>query len=226
MASQLEKDRMLYKTLQLPEGSPEEDVKKAYRELAKKHHPDKNLGNEEAAEQFKLINAAHEVLSDPIRKAAYDRGPPESPGPSDGTRAFAQDVYRDSSLSDLESERRAREQDFMRRRAAQDPFRRGQEKRNGSMTEEQKEFWRAKKKERDAELAAKVKQQNARKREEELQKKMKAAEVARSTLKRAEEAASRAAARARKRTATSLKNSTPLRGKLPSLPSYYWEFSQ
>eukprot|EP00756_Hemistasia_phaeocysticola_P035118 Hpha_TRINITY_DN16562_c6_g1::TRINITY_DN16562_c6_g1_i2::g.134148::m.134148 len=199
MASQLEKDRMLYKILQLPEGSPVEEVKKAYRQMAVKYHPDKNPGSDEAAERFKLINTAHQVLTDPARKAVYDRGPPEPRGPSEGTRAFAQGVYRDSSLSDLERKRREREQEMMRRRAARDPVRQGQEKRHGTMPEAQREFWRAKDKEREAELSARVKREKEVVKEKELQERARDAEAARRKQARAEEASYRAAARARER---------------------------
>ncbi len=54
------------------DASPEE-IKRAYRELAKKYHPDKNRGDPEAEERFKEINEAYAVLSDPKKRAEYDR---------------------------------------------------------------------------------------------------------------------------------------------------------
>jgi len=62
----------LYELLDLPKGSTESDIKKKYRRLALKYHPDKNPDNEEAEEMFKKINRANAVLSDEKKRKIYD----------------------------------------------------------------------------------------------------------------------------------------------------------
>ena len=53
-----------YEVLGLQKGASENDIKRAYKRLASKHHPDKNQGSKEAEEKFKEINEAYEVLGD------------------------------------------------------------------------------------------------------------------------------------------------------------------
>lgn len=63
-----------YDVLGLPRNSSDEDIKKAYRKLAMKWHPDKNRDNaEEAARKFQDIGEAYDVLSDMEKRAIYDR---------------------------------------------------------------------------------------------------------------------------------------------------------
>jgi len=64
--------KSLYETLGVSENASADEIKKAYRKLARKYHPDINK-DESAVEKFKEINAAYEVLSDPEKKAQYDQ---------------------------------------------------------------------------------------------------------------------------------------------------------
>jgi molecular chaperone DnaJ len=66
----------LYKTLGVSKKATDEEIKKAYRKLARKYHPDRNPGDKEAEERFKEISAAHDVLSDPEKRKQYDSGGP------------------------------------------------------------------------------------------------------------------------------------------------------
>uniref|UniRef100_A0A7V4N2M8 Chaperone protein DnaJ n=1 Tax=Thermodesulfobacterium geofontis TaxID=1295609 RepID=A0A7V4N2M8_9BACT len=61
-----------YTILGVPRDATQEEIKRAYRRLALKYHPDRNPGNKEAEEKFKEISEAYEVLSDPEKRAIYD----------------------------------------------------------------------------------------------------------------------------------------------------------
>ena len=65
--------RDYYEVLGINKGASEDEIKKAYKKLARKYHPDMNPGDKEAEEKFKEINEANEVLSDPTKKARYDQ---------------------------------------------------------------------------------------------------------------------------------------------------------
>ncbi len=64
--------RDYYQILGVGRGASHEDIRKAYRKLARKYHPDINPGNKEAEEKFKEISLAHDVLSDPDKRKLYD----------------------------------------------------------------------------------------------------------------------------------------------------------
>ncbi|GAB4177896.1 MAG: molecular chaperone DnaJ [Rhodocyclaceae bacterium] len=65
--------RDYYEVLGVQRDASADEIKKAYRKLAMKHHPDRNPGDKSAEEKFKEAKAAYEILSDPARRAAYDQ---------------------------------------------------------------------------------------------------------------------------------------------------------
>lgn len=68
-----EEKRDLYEVLEIQKGASEDEIKRAYRKLAKKYHPDLNPGDKTAEAKMKEVNAAYEVLSDGDKKARYDQ---------------------------------------------------------------------------------------------------------------------------------------------------------
>ncbi len=81
--------RDYYDILGLPKNASDEDIKRAYRNLAKKHHPDANPGDSAAGEKFKELSEAYQVLSDPQKRKAYDtygHNGPQFPGAGQGQR--------------------------------------------------------------------------------------------------------------------------------------------
>ena len=86
-----------YEVLGVKKTSTEDEIKKAYRKLAMKHHPDRNPGNKQAEERFKDINEAYAVLSDKKKRAQYDQF-----GPSGFSQRYSQeDIFRGFDISDL-----------------------------------------------------------------------------------------------------------------------------
>lgn len=86
-----------YETLGLKKGATPEEIKKAYRKLAVKYHPDKNPGDKKAEDRFKEINEAYAVLSDPQKKTQYDQF-----GSAGFHQRFSQeDIFRGFNASDI-----------------------------------------------------------------------------------------------------------------------------
>lgn len=96
--------RDYYEVLGVPRDAAQEDIKKAYRKLAVKYHPDKNPGDKSAEEKFKEVGEAYDVLSDADKRAAYDRyghqafsGGMGGPGGAGGAGPFHDpfDIFRE-----------------------------------------------------------------------------------------------------------------------------------
>jgi curved DNA-binding protein len=86
-----------YKTLGIDKNASDSDIKKAYRKLAMKYHPDHTKGDKTAEEKFKKISEAYAVLSDPEKRKQYD-----TYGSADFQQRFSQeDIFRNFDFSDI-----------------------------------------------------------------------------------------------------------------------------
>ena len=87
-----------YRVLGVARTASQDEIKKAYRKLARKHHPDVNQGNKAAEEKFKQLSGAFEVLSDPKKRAMYDEfGEDAAKLGFDPKKADAYRAYRDQA---------------------------------------------------------------------------------------------------------------------------------
>ena len=94
-----------YAVLGLQKGATEKEITRAYRKLAKQHHPDANAGNKEAEEKFKDISAAYDVLGDAAKRKEYDEvralGPGANPFAGTGGTGPGGLNFRVGDLGDL-----------------------------------------------------------------------------------------------------------------------------
>jgi molecular chaperone DnaJ len=93
-----------YEILGVKKDASQDDLKKAFRHLARKYHPDLNKGSKEAEEKFKEVNEAYQVLSDPQKKAQYDQVGHAEFKPGEYTQARTpsyDDLFRDFGLGDI-----------------------------------------------------------------------------------------------------------------------------
>jgi DnaJ-class molecular chaperone len=102
--------RDYYEVLGVAKGASEADIKKAYRKLARQHHPDRNPGDKTAESKFKEVQEAYDVLSDKNKRAQYDRygfaGPMPEGGPhghqwAGGGAQFDQGAFEAGDLGEL-----------------------------------------------------------------------------------------------------------------------------
>src|SRR6201998_829105 len=92
-----------FATLGVEKKSSAEEIKKAYRKLARKYHPDRNPGDKQAEARFKEISQAHDVLSDPEKRKQYDSGSgpfAQGAGPGGGFGGFGNFDFDASSMGD------------------------------------------------------------------------------------------------------------------------------
>ena len=93
-----------YKTLGVDKKATPEEIKKAYRKLARKYHPDRNPGDEQAEARFKEISQANDVLGDPEKRKQYDTGAgpfATGAGPGGGFGGFGNFDFDASSMGDI-----------------------------------------------------------------------------------------------------------------------------
>ncbi|WP_118134976.1 DnaJ C-terminal domain-containing protein [Oceanicella sp. SM1341] len=80
-----------YKLLGVARGASQEEIRKAYRRKVKENHPDLHPGDADAAERFKAISAANDILSDPEKRVRFDRGELDAEGHETGRSGFWRD---------------------------------------------------------------------------------------------------------------------------------------
>ena len=89
--------RDYYEVLGVERKASDDEIKKAYRKLAVKFHPDKNPGDPQAEEKFKDISAAYDLLGDADKRARFDRGEIDATGQERPRQPYYRDFAGDAS---------------------------------------------------------------------------------------------------------------------------------
>jgi DnaJ-class molecular chaperone len=93
-----------YQTLGVAKTATQDEIQKAYRRLAKKLHPDLNPGNKAAEEKFKALSVAYDLLSDPEKRARFDRGEIDASGQEMPQRRYYRDFAEGGGASGFSSQ--------------------------------------------------------------------------------------------------------------------------
>src|SRR4051794_14440953 len=93
--------KSLYEVLGVPRNASQDDLKKAYRKLARKFHPDTNAGDKDAEERFKEVQGAYDTLSDAEKRQAYDTFGATNGRPGAGGFPGGFNVQGDFNVADL-----------------------------------------------------------------------------------------------------------------------------
>ena len=124
-----------YQLLGVARDADQDTIKKAFRKLAKKLHPDLNPGNKKVEQEFKEVNAAYELLSDPEKRARFDRGEIDASGAERPERSFYRAYaegggnakYREAEFGEFSAEDILSELFGRGRRSRQPPRTRGED---------------------------------------------------------------------------------------------------
>src|SRR5215216_8057835 len=90
--------KSLYESLEVPKTASQDEIKKAYRKLVRRYHPDKNPGDAESEARFKEVQTAYDVLSDDSKRKQYDRIGSTNGRPGPGPTSFD---FGDFDLGDI-----------------------------------------------------------------------------------------------------------------------------
>src|SRR5215212_7651683 len=120
-----------YQVLGVKKDASQEEIQKAYRKLAKKLHPDLNPGNKKAEEEFKEVSGANDLLSDPEKRARFDRGEIDASGAERPQQRYYRDFAQsgahpytgDAGFADFADEDDILSRIFRRERRAEGTFR-------------------------------------------------------------------------------------------------------